>query len=198
MDSSVPGHQRSLVGWLSRYAPGPMRRKVDRVESAITVLALLVMITAIPIAVWAGSASHDAAAHRAETSQRTEATLLENAPQRTMTEAGEFSTTDTRVKARWTAPDGTPQVGKVAVQPGLRASTTVSVWLDESGRVTRQPPGPVGVQAAGTLTGIAAYVGIGMLVCGVVALFRWRLDRVRATLWEHEWELVAPIWTRQY
>lgn len=198
MDSSVPGRRPSALGWLSRYAPGPMRRKVDRFESAVVVLAVLTMILAIPFAVWTGSATREAAAHRAATSHRTDAILLEDAPRRMTAETGELAAMDVRVRARWHTADGTPREGNISAPPGARAHSTAPVWLDENGRVTQQPPGPGGVQATAALTGFAAYVAVGMVVFGMVALLRWQLDRIRAAQWAHEWELVAPIWTRQY
>ncbi|MQA07675.1 MAG: hypothetical protein GEU98_03805 [Pseudonocardiaceae bacterium] len=171
---------------------------MDRVESAVVVLALLAMIVAVPVAVWTAGRSHDLAAQRAAISHRITAVLLEDAPRAGVANPGDFRALDNRVRARWQAEDGTRHVGKVPARPGMRANATVPIWVDENNRPTRQPSGPEYVQATAILTGVMSYFGIGLVVLALVALIRWQLDRVRSAQWAHEWALVSPIWSRQY
>ncbi|TCP53638.1 hypothetical protein EV191_104205 [Tamaricihabitans halophyticus] len=187
-----------LLEWVFRYPAGSTRRAVDRLESSLVVSALLIMIIAIPIAVAAGSATRDAVAHRAETSYQTQAVLLDDAPRRTLTEPGDLTTPDTRVRARWQTESGGTDTGKITSQPGMRAGERVDIWVDDSGRPNRQPTTQSMAVPTGVLTGLVSYFAIGMVVGLCVTALRWRLDRVRAAQWAHEWVLVAPIWSRQY
>jgi hypothetical protein len=60
--------------------------------------------------------------------------LLQNAPATLYSEY-----VQPEALARWTAPDGSPRTGQVAVNRGARAGSTVPVWTSDSGRPTSPP-----------------------------------------------------------
>jgi hypothetical protein len=175
----------------------PMRRTVDRFETAVRIALLTAfLVVAPPIA--AHVAHHaEAAGLRAEHEQaprhRVTATLLRDAPP----PVGHFNTTATEplVKARWTMPDGTLRTGDIRSPWNQDSGSTVAIWTDDAGLPVDPPLSHSDLvgQAVTAATMALAILAIAVLVIHQIA--RRILDRRRMADWEADWSAIEPQWT---
>jgi hypothetical protein len=103
-----------------------------------------------------------------------------------------------RVRARWTAPDGRSRTGQILVSTGMAAGRTVPLWVDAAG----SPAGPplnhrVAVAREATAAVVAA-AALGMVLLCLALAGRWLLDRRRLADWEVTWASVGPQWTKRF
>jgi hypothetical protein len=171
----------------------PLRRRLDRIEAAVVGGLVVAFLAGAPLAsltvhpvVWHAASG---AARAEQTWRQVPAVLLASAPE----------SVDASAPATWTAPDGTRRRGVVAVAPGTRAGTRVSVWVDATGRLTGRPPRPlsqVPVQAAlGAM--LAPTIQGAVLLCAGL-LVHHALGRRRLAAWDADWRATGPQWTRQH
>jgi hypothetical protein len=175
----------------------PLRRRIDKVAACLAALLLAVFLIGAPVlsmaaARWVGHAA--AAGQRAARSWRqVPAVLLRGAPPAV---GGAFGTS--WVPARWTAPDGHQQAGRIPVSTGLAAGRTVQLWVDTAGSPTGPPPHN-GVPAVGeALTALLATAALGAVLGWLAGAGRWILDRHRLADWEAAWAAVGPEWTWRF
>ena len=138
--------RRPRTHWLGRVLRGrrldrnPLRRRSDRVETAMLGVLFAVFLAGVPFAAhaagnWAyATSAREAQAQRASLHQ-VPATLLKAAPAWNANGAGV-----PEVDARWRAPDGQVRTGEVFVPVGAAAGSTVLVWTDRTGRADRSSP----------------------------------------------------------
>ena len=187
-----------LARWLG-FDRNPLRRGTDRVEAALRVVLILLIMVAVPIAAvvvgrWADhDALHRAQAQRAADRQVT-AVLLEDSPATGVPDP--YTSVQTAwVPARWQPPGEPPRTGQVLALVGARKGSTVQTWVDPSGAVTDPPLERrviVGdVWLAVMATGLMSL--LVLLMAGV--LVRRVLDRQRLRAWEAEWRASGPLWS---
>lgn len=190
----------SLRSALRRFTlgSGPLKRRSDRVEFASRLFLVLALLCAAPVAVAAGTAVADGLSRTAhqQTVTRVEerATLVADAKGDPTS-----GTIDVPVQATWLGPDGNAHAGNVTAPIGLRAGSSVSVWLDRSsGTVVEAPMSDAVVTDQSLVVGAVTF--LGMVIVGlsahlaVVAI----LARRRARRWESGWEQVEPLWISRF
>lgn len=171
----------------------PLRRRSDRLEAAAAGLLLAGLLAGAPAAAFtAGSWAYGVGSQieRAQLAERQQvrATLLEKAP----AIAAELKVP---VRARWTAPDGTPRTGKIGAPSGLPAGSTVPVWTDASGRLADTPVRGDTVIGVAVLAGVWGALLVCLLLAGIWLWVRRSLRRRRMLAWEIDWRLTGPRWT---
>lgn len=177
---------------------GPLKRGSDRVQVAARLLLLIVLLAAAPVALAVataiGSSTRNLADSQAADRRQVDATLLEDAPPVRDTADAMARTS---VPASWTAPDGVEREGAIRVLAAAKAGTTVSVWVDEAGRVTTRPLDRTDVVSRAVTHGLATFLGISVLATlGHLTLCRL-LDRRRLRRWATDWAVVEPVWSRK-
>ncbi|MFE1441091.1 hypothetical protein [Streptomyces sp. NPDC058739] len=176
----------------------PLRRPCDRTRARWRAGLVLAVVAAVVCGVFAAQAlwqggersAREDARHRHETA----AVTLSRA---TDPLTGYAGPRPAMADASWRAPDGSPRTGRVDVPPRTPRGDTVTIWVDDTGAVTRAP------RAAAE--GIVVAVGGGTLLaallsCTAVGVVGARLRRVeRHTIeeWEREWTRVEPLWTHR-
>ncbi|MFE7896898.1 hypothetical protein ACFU3E_05005 [Streptomyces sp. NPDC057424] len=183
---------------LWRWRSNPLRRRSDRAEALIVLVAWILaalggVITGLAAA---GAVDRSLARERAE-SQAVQAVLTEQAPKAPqVTKEGSGGDT-VRATVRWTDPDGSRHTGRAEVEPAAAAGTRTTVWTDRTGELVDAPlaPAEAMVQASGTGVLAGAGAGTAVWVCG--RLVRMRLDRRRLAEWDAEWERVGPQWRKR-
>lgn len=188
-----------LARLVRRWRPdrNPLRRAADRFEAAIMTALTAAFVFGAPAA--ALVAGHEAAAAglRAEHAQmawhQVPAVLLQNAP--APAHAMFQASLEPLVRAGWMAPDGVAHTGRVYAPGGARAGSTVQVWADGSGHLTRSP-----MQGAEVVTRIALVASLATLIVAVTVamlglLAHWALDRRRLAAWDAHWSVTEPQWT---
>src|SRR5947207_10986852 len=141
------------MGWAARrwsLRRNPLRRRTDRIETSLTLLVALILVTLGPLLVWrVGAAGYRDAVAQAERAARVRlfevpGVLLDDADKYRTT--SETSVDQGPVPARWTAPDGTARTGSVVPPPDAPSGSVVPVTVDVHGIPTQPPvrPDPVG------------------------------------------------------
>ncbi|BAU81763.1 hypothetical protein SLA_0809 [Streptomyces laurentii] len=142
---------------------------------------------------WSDAArtARDEAAHRHETTATTLARVNSSST------AARFGTPEALVAASWRAPDGTSRTGKVAVQPRTAEGTTVTIWVDDAGAVTRAPRSAAEGQFGAIVGGAFVAGALSLTAAGVVGLRLRRTEAATLDEWESEWAVVEPLWTHR-
>jgi Flp pilus assembly protein TadB len=172
----------------------------DRLEGAVLVIAVTVVLLAVPVAGAVGSELH--ARQRAqmvsqqETRQRAEAVLAQDAPPPVSVDDRGTVPEKARVRAAWLGPDGQPRQGEVQANRGAKAGAVVPIWIDRHSGVLTGPPLTAG-------DAVINAVGAGLLLWGAATatavllylLVRFAHTRTRMRRWEQEWRRVSRDWT---
>ena len=190
---------------LARYARrlgldrNPLRRRTDRIEAAIRVVTLFLLLVAVPVVAVAAGLQADHLALRQVHAQQVAdhqvtAVLLQQA-QPTGIPDPYTSAQMTLVLARWQPPSGPPRSGQVAAPAGAHLGSTVTVWIDASGAITRPPPDHRQIAGDVCVTAVVTGLVVSLLVLGSGTLARRVLDRRRLRAWDAEWRATGPRWS---
>ena len=186
-----------LARWLG-FDRNPLRRGTDRVEGALRLVMIILVVAVIPAAVAAGRWADHYALHRAQTQMALDhqvtAVLLRDAPA-IGTPDPYTSVQTTWVLARWQPPGQPPRTGEVLAVAGARKGSTVRTWIDPSGAVTDPP-----LDHRVIVGNVWLAVMMTCLVSWVLLLAAWMLvrrvlDRRRLRAWEAEWRASGPMWS---
>lgn len=166
----------------------PLRRRVDRMQTALGLLLIVAVLAAVPLAVQAVGAP----VYRAEVAAAAAAQARLRPVQATVVSAehAPLYAPVSSATVRWQAADGTERTAEHRATGLLRPGAPVTVWLDDAGEIVEPPPParPLGravlLTAGVVLLALAAGAG-GWLTA------RALLDRRRLRAWDEEWAGVA-------
>jgi hypothetical protein len=177
----------------------PLRRTVDRLDAWLTIAFMATLLLVGPVLAMAvGTAITHHRLAEARAAQRhafpTRAVLEESA---SYPVTSEYATTpvQTRVKARWTGPDGRIHHGEIEPDSTGPVGTVVTLWTDAAGNPVAAPPRTDMADADGLAGGMLALVGFAGLVLGGWVPVRRALDRRRMASWDVQWRTVEPRWS---
>lgn len=195
-------HEGTLLARYARrlgFDRNPLRRRTDRIEAAIRLVTLILLLVAVPIlTVAAGRQADHQALRQAHAQQVADhevtAVLLEQAPPTGVPDPY-TSVQMTLVLARWQPPGQPARSGEVLAQAGARAGSTVTIWIDASGAVTSPPPDHRVIAGNVCIAAVVTCLVTGLLVLGANALARRALDRRRLRAWDAEWRTTGPLWS---
>jgi hypothetical protein len=175
----------------------PLRRYVDRIESAVVVSLLVAFIVAAPlIAIFTVRLTGAAGAREvaAQSSWRqVPAVLTQSAGAGLIGLDGEWDTS--WVTARWTAPDGAARHGLVAVGLNARAGQTVKVWATRTGQLTTPRLTEGAVIERQIIATVAATAALALLLSATAGGVRALANRRRMVAWTKEWKTIGPRWS---
>ena len=204
MHGRIPRHEALAALWPRLagrlgFDRNPLRRRTDRAESAVRLVAAAAMLVAVPAA---GVAAGQFAEHRAVSQARTQDAAAHAVRAVVLAPGPAASTPDPSlamgvawIPARWTAPDGQARPGDVLAPAGARAGTAVRAWVDESGLPAAAPPGRNQVIGDVFLAVMLAMLAAAFAFLAITSLIRRGLYRQRMNAWDAEWRAVAPRWT---
>jgi hypothetical protein len=188
-----------LARWLG-FDRNPLRRGTDRVEGALRLVMIIVVVAVVPAtAVAAGRWADHYFLHQAQARQAADhqvtAVLLRDAP--AIGTPDPYTSVPTAwVPARWQPPGQPTRTGEVLAATGARKGSTARTWIDQSGAVTDTPLDHR-VIAGGVWTAVMTILLVsGLLLLGTAGLARRMLDRRRLRAWEAEWRTSGPLWSR--
>jgi hypothetical protein len=197
-DSRTDRRLARLARWLG-IDRNPLRRGTDRVESALRLVMILLVVTAVPAAaVAAGRWADHYALHRAQVQRAVDhqvtAVLLEDAPAVGIPDP--YTSVQTVwVPARWQPPGQPPRTGEVLALTGAHKGSTVRTWINPSGAVTDPPLDRRFVVGDVWLAVMATCLMSWLLLLVTGVLVRRGLDRRRLRAWEAEWRASGPLWS---
>jgi len=190
-----------LKGTLRRLWPdhNPLRRPVDRAEAALVAGLLAAFLVFAPLLAlgafhWASAAGHRTALRQRATAREVNAVLLQNAPPPVLGAMPASLTAD--VRARWAGPDGQVRTGVVPAIAGMRAGSSIPVWIGRAGQITNPPLMGSQVTAWAAQAAGGAPAVFAVLLGGVWVITRRSLNKRRLQAWETGWAAFGPRWTR--
>jgi len=175
------------------FGRNPLRRGVDRLESAIILGSILVALLMIPGSAAIGTAVRNASERGA--SERRAALIQTQA--RTSTETTVPSAPGqvaSQVKVTWIDSAGLPHEGSTSVPIGTKAGSEITIWLDRSGAIAKPPREAADSAAIGTAVGLSAAMMSWLLIAGLAWLAVVPLNRRRLREWDRAWAETAPRW----
>jgi hypothetical protein len=186
--------------WLARRLGldgNPLRRRSDKTAAWAAALLLAVFLVGAPLLSvaaigWAGRAG--VADQRTERLWRPAPAVLLQAPPAPAREVVGAS----RIRARWTAPDGRARTGQILVRTGLAAGRTGPLWVDTAGSPAGPPRTHRAARAREATAAVVAAAALGMVLLSLAWAGRRVLDRRRLADWGTEWASVGPQWTRRF
>ena len=187
-----------LARWLG-FDRNPLRRGTDRVEGALRLVMIIVVVAVVPAtAVAAGRWAYHYVVHQAQAQQAVEhqvtAVLLVDAPA-TGTPDPYTSVQTAWVPARWQPPGQPYRTGEVLAVAGARKGSTVRTWIGPSGAVTDPPLDHRVIRGDVLMAVTATLLASGVLLLAAAGLARRMLDRRRLRAWEAEWRTSGPLWS---
>lgn len=199
-----PGKPRST--WLGRLARGwrpdrnPLRRRSDRVETAVMGVLVAAFAVGAPFAWHAAGSWTYAASAREQHAQsaawrEVPATLLQAAP----SWSGDANAPGTapEVKARWKAPDGRACTGLVYAPSSGAAGSTVMVWVNQAGQLTGPPLQSSEIAGRTDMGETAAVAALAFTLIALAGLVHWALGRRRIAAWDADWLATGPRWSQR-
>jgi hypothetical protein len=205
--SPVMSSRRQAAGKTARilrrtgFDRNPMRRSTDRIQAILRAILLAASVIGAPI-VTAGI-SHQVYLAGLRTGQaqanawhRVPALVQHVTLVATPWRHPAISGTE-MLQVRWATPDGSYRTGDLLWGADTVAGSTVTVWIDASGRLAHPP-----------LTHADAVdhlIGAAVATPAVLALLLWvaarmaslLLDRYQMASWEADWLAVEPRWSRR-
>jgi len=190
-----------MAGW-ARWLGldrNPLRRGTDRVEAALRLVLVILLVVAVPIAAVVAGRQADHLALRHAQAQRAAdrlvtAVLLKDAPSAGTPDP--YTSIQTAwVPARWQLAGHPARTSVVLALAGAHKGSTVQIWTDASGAVTDPPLNHRDITGQVCVAVMATCLGslLALLAAGVLA--RWVLDRRRLRAWEAEWRASEPLWS---
>ena len=198
-DKRAPGRRLArLARWLG-FDRNPLRRGTDRIEAALRLVMMIMLVTAVPAAaVLAGQQADHVALNQAHAQQATDhlvnAVLLQQAPA-TGTPDPYTSVQTTWVLARWQPPGQPPRTGEVLALAGARKGSTVQTWIAPSGAVTAPPLDHRDIAGDVCIAVVATCLVSWLVLLAAGGLARRALDRRRLNAWDAEWRASGPTWS---
>ncbi len=198
-DNRTPRRQLArLARWLG-FDRNPLRRGTDRIEAALRLVTMIMLVTAVPAAaVLVGQQADHVALNRAHAQQAANhlvsAVLLEQAPA-TGTPDPYTSVQTAWVLARWQPPGLPPRTGEVLAPVGAPKGSTVRTWINPSGAVTDPPLDHRDITGDVCIAVVATCLVSWLVLLASGTLARRLLDRRRLNAWDAEWRASGPLWS---
>lgn len=171
-----------------RRGHDPLRRRTDRLEGVLAVGLILFAAILIPLSVWLGHLAGDRQSALAEQQARefhqVTATTVADSTSRSLPTDGLPVSADA-APARWVAA-GSEHRADVSVEPGTRAGTELTIWVDGDGNRVGAPITPTAAATAGVVVGVFTWTST-MLIAGCGFLSgRALLNHRREQEWSRE------------
>lgn len=183
-----------LARWLG-FDRNPLRRRSDRVECGMRMIAFFGTLLAVIAGMVVGARVYDAGlrveAAQARERVQVQATLVQDA-----VPAGEEAQALRGAQVRWRAPDGTQRQGTVAVHGARRAGEAVTIWIDRQGEPAARPQSRETTLAGALAAGAGLPLLAGVLLSLAVTTLRLINIRRSARRWEAQWSAVEPSWRK--
>jgi hypothetical protein len=159
----------------------PLRRSSDRAEAGMLAALILAFVVGAPlIALIAGRLTLSSTF----TTMQARQAGWRQVPAVLLTDAPGADSVDPPVPATWTAPDGAARTGVVYPQPGARAGTAISIWVNASGEQEKRPLTPPQAATQADLIAVIAGTLWGLFLLAAGTLGRILIDARRMAAWD--------------
>ena len=171
----------------------PLRRRSDRLETAVLALLVIAFLAAAPFAALASGSWAFTSAHQAQLAEQASSYQVPARVLKLDSPGGVYG--DPQAQARWTAHDGRVINGEISVPLNTAAGSTQWLWTTADGRLTDPPLQDSQVTGQAYIAEAFGVVTLGVLLTVAGLVVRWRLDKRRMAAWEADWRAAGPHWT---
>ncbi|WP_433714122.1 Rv1733c family protein [Nocardia sp. CA-084685] len=174
------------------WNPSPLMRVSDRVEGFVRILAVLVLLIAVPTAAAAGTAAYSSASERIRGENATKVVVtgtIVGTPVRVSAPVADRNATvrdQFEAQVSWTH-DGKSGTATVGVPDAAERGQPAPVWLDPDGKPTAPPEQSSAAAVHGIGVGIAVLLEIWCGALAVVGFTIWALNHRRHIRLDREW-----------
>lgn len=177
----------------------PIRRPVDRLQTILTAVLLVLLMLAAPLTGWlmAGHAySHGLRTeHREWAAYRLVPAAVVRIGEVQATGAGRFI--GETVRLRWSDGRGRMREGTADLHYRVRTGAALPAWINAGGALSHRPRAHALTRSDTAWAGAVGALGVAIPGIVVYLVFRRRLDRCRYDQWDSDWVRTAPLWTRR-
>ncbi len=196
-----PARWTRCARWLG-LDRNPLRRPADRLEVALRLIVLIVILAGVPLAsIGVGRAVYHAGLRQAQAERATEhqASAMLTRPAPAHGSPDPYSGVETAwVSARWVGPNGTIHYGQVLAAAGKAKGTAVTIWTDASGSAIDPPESHADIVSSVFVGSASTGLLLTLALVGLHVLGHRVLDRRRMRAWDAEWRTTGPRWTGHY
>lgn len=175
--------------WLLRPPASTLRRRSDRVETAVhrvAALVLLLLVASSPVASELAVSSASAATQATQAgARRVTARVASTSEMATIVDGAPDGSTSATVD--WVEADASPHHATVMTALGVGTGDQVALWVEQDGATTVAPAAPADVAVLAVVVALAVSAGAVVAVGAAVLLARWLLGRARGRRWEADW-----------
>ncbi|MFI6368071.1 hypothetical protein ACIBG0_35645 [Nocardia sp. NPDC050630] len=174
------------------WNPSPLMRVSDRVEGFVRILAVLVLLIAVPTGAAAGTAAYSSASERIRAENATKVVVtgtIIGTPVRVSAPVADRNATvrdQFEAQVSWTH-DGKSGTATVGVPDAAERGQPAPVWLDPDGKPTTPPEQSSAAAVHGIGVGIAVLLEIWCGALAVVLFTIWALNHRRHIRLDREW-----------
>jgi hypothetical protein len=161
----------------------PLIRRIDRIEAAAVLVALLLVLLAVPHASSVGHKIFAGEAEKIAVQSATRRPVEAIATQPSAPQSGRPAATS--VAVRWFA-DNQTHDKVIPIDRPIRAGERVDIWLDNRGNITPPVRSIDDAKRDALVTAVAAWIAFAALCAGAVVAMRHVLDRCRYRRWERD------------
>jgi hypothetical protein len=177
----------------------PLRRRTDRVEAAVRLVIIALLVIVVPlVAVAAGRQADHLAVNKAQAQRGVEhlvtAVLVQDALPTGVPDPY-TNVQMTYVLARWQPPGRPARTGDVLATAGARKGSTAQIWINSSGALTEPPPDQRTIAGDVCMAVVVTCLVSMAVLLAIGALTRLTLDRRRMREWESGWRATGPLWS---
>jgi hypothetical protein len=183
------GRFRAAVRWFV-LGSGPLKRRSDRIQMVGRILLTLSLLAAAPLAVLGSSLvrGHLEAVAREQALDRHAVSALVRG-----THPAEPGDSAVLADVGWTA-GGADRHGSQLVPAGTSAGSSVTVWVDRTGRPTSPPLDRAVIGDSGLAVAIAVAAAVPLLGAVLYHVLCTVLEVQRARRWAQGWARVEREW----
>ncbi len=178
-----------------------MRRTTDRIQALLRAVLLALLVVGGPIATtYAGHAAYISGLRsghsQAAAWHRIPALILHVKPIATLWQ-NPVGIGPATLSVRWATPQGPPRTGEITGRTDAVPGSTMTVWIDNAGRLTAPPLSRANVLDL-VIDAVAVTAAALILLLSALSWAAWLvLDRYRLARWEADWLAVEPQWTKR-
>jgi len=175
----------------------PLRRYVDRLESAVATGLVVAFLVAAPLLAVVSVQAIGSAAGREQNAERAwrevQVTLTQSGAAGLVGLDGEWDAS--WVTAKWMAPDGAHVTGRLAVELNARAGQRFTVWVTHTGALTHAPLTTAEVIDREAIAAVCVPAGLALLLWMASWVVRALANHRRMVSWTRAWDAVGPRWS---
>ena len=169
---------------LRLFSRNPLMRTSDRVEAAVTALAVLLVLVATACTGVIGTMIRDTETQNYLEQARTRHVLVANAVDDS-TPAGSADTTASTVHARWQV-NSIDHADVITSRYAVKAGEPLQIWVDNDGNLVDQPTPIARADRDAWVAALVGWLIVAVAAAHVVAVVRDHVKRMRDAQWERE------------